>query len=111
MSPVPVRFRRPPGAPPDRATGRTTRTLWRALLAASEGNEQTRVVVVVRDLGLADWTFTRLLDLAERVQFEAHHAAREVVLPNGSTIRVMPAARLEDRLRGFTGQVLKDHTA
>lgn len=91
----------------DRATGRTTRTLWRALLVASAGDDD--VAVVVQSTMLARFTFEKLLDLLTGVAVRIVGTERAVYLPNGKRVAVVAACERERQLRGWGGQVVEDH--
>jgi hypothetical protein len=106
-----------PQLPHDRARGRTTRTLWRALLEASEHG--SRVFVVVQTDKLGEWTFGYLCRLAVPVaegpaprgpvQFD--RTRHRVVLPNGGSVEVVSERWLSDRGRGLSGvKVIYDHS-
>ena len=74
--------------PDNRRTGRTLRTLWRALLTASE-NDGGNVVIYVSTDAQAHWMFRYLLECAQVVQgIEVKGPHRRLTLPNGSRITV-----------------------
>ena len=72
----------------DRRTGRTTRLLLRALLAASEKKGTT--VVVCPTYSLARCTFSRLRDFAKPIG-GCKAIGMRLTLPNESVIRVCSA--------------------
>lgn len=72
----------------DRQTGKTTRVLLRALLAASE--REQRVTVVVPSQNMAYYAFRRLCEFAEPIQnCLVMHVNLRLNLPNKSVIQVM----------------------
>ncbi len=104
-----------PELPDDRARGRTTRTLWRALLAASEGTE---CVVLVETARLAEWTFDYLCrliwpvadGLCPRGPFQFDRCQRCVTFPNGVGIVVRTFAWWDEYGRGVRNvKVIEDH--
>lgn len=79
-----------------RATGRTTRTLWTAMLDVSEkgGN----VFVILANHTLRDWTYRYAGDLTlplSRVKYDYNR--RAITFPNGGVLRFIVAEDYRDR--------------
>jgi len=100
-----------PLADRNRRTGRTLRTLWRALLTASE-NDGSNVVVYVQTDAMAQWTFRFLLECAGPVDGIEVKAPRRLTLPNGSRITVESDRWIRNGVNlghGYTHE-LRDHS-
>ncbi len=98
------------GSPvPPRATGRTTRVLWSALLRASE-EDRAIVYVIARTPQMADWIWTRINDLC--APLSGLDRRRPVLtLPNGSRIIVVSDDAYRSRWGIGSGphHVFRDH--
>ena len=95
----------------DRQTGKTTRILLRALLAASEG--ERRVSIMVPTHSMAQATFERLTAFAEPISGCEVKLWQQLVLPNGCVVEVVPVSSLDKMLerRGCLHSVLLDEVA
>jgi hypothetical protein len=92
----------------NRRSGRTTRTLWRALLAASE-TDWADVVVVVPNVLLAGWTLEVLSELAGDTRWKLDKRDRRLYLQNGSSIQMLAKPTAPMKLFGRKATVFWDH--
>lgn len=90
--------------PTYRRTGRTTRTLWAALLHAS-GHERADVVVFVDRAQIADWTYGLLCRLTETVgECVRNRERRTLRLPNMATVQIAVTPRRMDEEARYHGR-------
>lgn len=93
--------------PCDRRAGRTTRTLWKTLLRASETVGD--YVVLVPTHRLVDWTYDYMRRLLDPVEGVVRLHRYRIMLPNGATIEIMDSDEQERKLAGRQCHVIADH--